>query len=194
VEVFRHVAESASGKALSLKPKYKDEHYEVLSIRPEREKTGTAPQHTPSIVASCYEQGCRALAIGDADIAGMGFRKALDTATRQMVRVLNPPDLQAKLGLKLKPRIDWLHSRGKLTDELKTWAHKMRDEVNDAAHEEDPYSDREAKDLRELTEVFLLYVFTIPGKIKELHPELTTDVAGQEPADPAPVAATAHAS
>jgi hypothetical protein len=53
-----------------------------------------------------------------------------------MIRALNPPDLTAKLAMKLKPCIDWLHSQGKLTEEMKTWAHKMRDEGNDAAHEQ----------------------------------------------------------
>jgi hypothetical protein len=51
----------------------------------------------------------------------------------------------------------------------------MRDEGNDAAHEE------QAQDLHNLTEVFLMYVFTLPGMIKERRPDLvsTPDGAGQ---------------
>ena len=105
---------------------------------------------------------------GDADAAGMSFRKALDAATRHRIKaVTNLPGLEAVLGCKLKPRIDWLHAEAKLTDELQAGAHLMREEGNDAAHKEEPYTPEEAKDLRYLTEVFLMYIFTIPGKIAE---------------------------
>jgi Domain of unknown function (DUF4145) len=177
VEVYRLVSELTSGQPLQLKAGYKEGNYTVRSIRPARQTLGGAPVHTPSNVGAFYAQGCRALERGDADAAGMCFRKALDTATRYLIRTFSPPDLDAKLALKLKPRIDWLHSKGKLTDDLKAWAHLVRDEGNDAAHEEAPYTPEQAQDLRDLTEVFLMYVFTIPGKIAERHPEIATPVA-----------------
>ena len=109
----------------------------------------------------------------------MGFRKALDAATRHLIRGLNPTDLESIVSRTLKPRIDWLHSQGDLTDDLKAWAHLIRDEGNDAAHEEDPYTPEEAQDLHDLTEVFLMYVFTIPGKIREQHPNLLVATPGE---------------
>jgi hypothetical protein len=110
----------------------------------------------------------------------MGFRKALDVATRHLIRALNPGDLDAVIARVLKQRIDWLHDKGKLTEDLKAWAHLMRDEGHDAAHEEDPYTPDEAEDLRDLTEVFLMHVFTIPGKIAEKHPNLMPDAAAEQ--------------
>jgi hypothetical protein len=49
-----------------------------------------APQHTPASIVSFYDQACRALARCDADVAGMGFRKVLDTATRTNARLFEP--------------------------------------------------------------------------------------------------------
>jgi hypothetical protein len=185
VEVWRIVAESASTKGLALSLGYRDGNF---SIRPERKKPDSASVHTPDNVASFYEQGCRAQAIGDADTAGMGFGKALDTATRQLIRTLKPPDLEIILRRTLKARIDWLHAQRKLTDDLKAWAHLMRDERNDASHEEVPYTDKEAEDLREFT-----YVYTLPGKIKERHPDLKAPAAPVEGANPPPGGAAASA-
>ena len=86
--------------------------------------------------------------------------------------------------MNLKRRIDWLHAQGKLTDGLKSWAHLMRDERNDAAHEEAPYGEEEAKDLRDLTEVFLMYVYMIPGKIAQRHPEIVSGAAASDEPTP----------
>jgi hypothetical protein len=178
VEIDRIVSEPASSLPLELTATYKQGHYTVRSVRPQRGGPARAPQHTPEPMGGCYEQGCRALQRGDADVAGMGFRKALDTATRYLIRRLNPPDLGAILARNLKQRVDWLSDQGRLTDNLKAWAHMMRDEGNDASHEEDPYTEAEAKDLHNLTEVFFMYVFTMPGMIKERRPDLVSTPVG----------------
>jgi hypothetical protein len=42
----------------------------------------------------------------------------------------------------------------------------------------------EAQDLHDLTEVFLMYVFMIPGKIAERHPNLNEEVQAQTSEEP----------
>lgn len=44
----------------------------------------------------------------------------------------------------------------------------MRDEGNDAAHNETPYTEPEAKQLHKYTEVLLTYVFTIPDMLSKV--------------------------
>jgi hypothetical protein len=136
-EVYRIVSEPAQSRPLELELGYNDDHHTVRSIHPQRTKIG-APEHTPDNIASFYAQGCRALQRGDSDAARMSFRKALDVATLNRIRAIDPPDLDTLLKRKLKGRIEWLHGQGKLTDDLAAWAHLMRDEGNDAAHEEKP--------------------------------------------------------
>lgn len=59
-------------------------------------------------------------------------------------------------------------SQGRLTKELKDLGHFIRDEGNDAAHDETPYTEPEAKQLYKYTEVFLTYVFTIPDMLSRV--------------------------
>ncbi len=144
---------------------YKDQHYVVINVIPEPKKVSLAPDDTPQHIAASYEQGLRALERGDFDVAGMGLRKALDIATKHLIRSLNPSDLQNVLGRNLYNRIEWLHGQNKLTLDMKEWAHIIRDEGNDAAHDEIPYTKEEAEQLQHFTQVFLMYVFTIPAMV-----------------------------
>lgn len=141
-------------------------YYQVIAMYPEQAKTGTAPDFTPENIASFFNQGSRSLANGDFDLAGMGFRKAIDTATKKLIRDVNPQDLNARLGETFVKRIEWLHSQGKLTEQIRDWSHIVRLEGNDAAHEETPYEKKDAEQLQHFTEMVLQYVFTMPGKIE----------------------------
>lgn len=137
----------------------------VVGMTPDRPKHAQAPEYSPTVVAGPYEQGCRALQREDWDIAGLGLRKSLDIATKKLIQDAKPPNLDEALKLNLMKRIDWLHSAGKLTADLKEWAHTIRMDGNEAAHEEEPFNGITALELRHFTEVFLLYVFTMPGMI-----------------------------
>lgn len=50
-----------------------------------------------------------------------------------------------------------------------TWAHSLRDEGNDAAH--DPLEEGEARtiaaELRDFARLFLVYVYELPGRVDE---------------------------
>lgn len=146
---------------------YNENPYRVISISPEEPKPGEAPEFTPDNIAKIFDQACRALSTNDFDAAGMVFRKAIDVATKKLLRDAVPTDLDARLRDSFRDRIKWLKSKGVLTDQIADWATIVRLEGNDAAHEEEPYNKEDAEQLHRFTEVFLHYVFTMPGLVQK---------------------------
>ncbi|UXY49872.1 DUF4145 domain-containing protein [Stenotrophomonas maltophilia] len=71
----------------------------------------------------------------------------------------------ALAGKNLAPRIDALHKAGKLTDDLKEWAHLIRLDGNHGAHDDDELSEEEIAQLASFTELFLTYTFTLPAQV-----------------------------
>ncbi len=86
------------------------------------------------------------------------LRKSIDVALKHV-----DPDLKGNL----VTRINRASESGKLTPELAKWAHHVRLEGNDAAHDEDPFTAEEAGALHKFTELVLMYLFTLPGMLKE---------------------------
>jgi hypothetical protein len=132
---------------------------EVTGMWPEAQYT-RAPLHTPDNIARFYVQGVESLARGHCDAAGMTFRKALDIS----VSALNPT---ANKRDNLKKRINTIPVESGVTPAMKEWAHIIRDDGNDAAHEEEPYTKDEATGLEAFTKLFLTYAFTLPGMVRE---------------------------
>tara|TARA_B110000027_G_C16051603_1_gene270191 strand:- start:547 stop:843 length:297 start_codon:yes stop_codon:yes gene_type:complete len=62
-------------------------------------------------------------------------------------------------------RIEELASSGAITEELKDWAYIIRDNGNEAAHEEEPVTAEFATELLSFSEMFLMYTFTMPGMV-----------------------------
>lgn len=54
-----------------------------------------------------------------------------------------------------------------LTPDLQEWAHQVRLGGNDAAHDEEPFTKEEAEELLDFTELYLTYVYTLPGRLAE---------------------------
>ena len=65
----------------------------------------------------------------------------------------------------MAPRIDALATKGVITQDLREWAHQIRLDGNDAVHDEDPFKKEEAEELLDFTELFLTYVYTLPGRL-----------------------------
>ena len=86
-------------------------------------------------------------------------RKIVDVSTKQLLGD------EAKKYSNIQSRIDAQHQKGKLTPDLKEWAHQIRLDGNDASHDED-FSEEDAKRLLEFAELYLIYVYTLPGRIK----------------------------
>jgi hypothetical protein len=145
---------------------FDDGTFRVVGVAPTLPSDDIAPLFTPDNIARIYGQAVRATIRGDADVAGIGFRKALDISTKDLIRNLKLPNEDKLLKKNLNDRIKVLLENGRLTQDLADWAHILREEGNDAAHEEEPYSNEEADTLHEFCKVYLLYVYSLPGMIK----------------------------
>jgi hypothetical protein len=120
-----------------------------------------APEYLPDNVKRFYLQGEDSLARSNYDAAGMMFRKALDAGLKK---------LHAEGSGSLQRRIDSLPAETGVTPAMKEWAHQIRHLGNDAAHEDEPFLEDEAKSLQSFTELFLTYAFTLPGMLKARKP------------------------
>lgn len=115
------------------------------------------PQHLPPDVERPYVQGQSNLSQSNLDAAGMMFRKTLDVATANL-----DPTLKSK---SFNERINLLESAGKITPALSAWAHEVRKDGNDAAHDGAEPSRDSVRQLAGFTEMFLLYAFTMPHEL-----------------------------
>lgn len=64
-------------------------------------------------------------------------------------------------------RIEALAAQNVLTPDLKDWAHQVRLGGADAAHDADPFTPAEAGELLDFAELYLTYVYSLPGRLKE---------------------------
>lgn len=128
----------------------------LLKIAPSVPNTG-APNHTPENVARFFEQAMDNLA-HNWDAAGGMFRKALDTGLRNKF-----PKMEGNL----KTRIGEAANQQELTRDLAVWSHQIRLGGNEAMHEEDPFSEEEAQNLRDFTFLVFQYLFTLPGMLRK---------------------------
>ena len=92
------------------------------------------------------------------EAAAMMFRKTLEVALKR----IRPDDNGT-----LKTRIDIAANAGAITKDLAEWAHRIRLDGNEAAHEEEPFSSDEVGALHRFTELVLMYLFSLPGMLKE---------------------------
>ena len=124
-----------------------------------------APKHTPKPIADDFKEGLRCLRRGDFNAAGMMFRKTLQRATTALAQTAGMTPFKAKTPL--QHRIDVLAKDGHLTDSMRDLAVAIKLDGNEAAHEEDQEFDKDAAtQTEEFTELFLLYAFTLPERVK----------------------------
>jgi hypothetical protein len=116
------------------------------------------PEDVPENVESLYRQARLCFRQQAWDAAGMTLRKALDVSTKGL-----DPSLSGK---SLAARIDALHKNGSLTSEIRDWAHEIRLDGNEAAHEEDPTTPEQVASLIEFSNAYLRYVYTLPALVK----------------------------
>ena len=135
-------------------------HFTVQSVHPAREFVG-APEHTPANIEKTYLEAVAALANGLCDPAGMTFRKVLERTTL----ALGPGSKSFKDKF-LKQRIDSLAEQHLITEAMRDWAHHIRLMGIDASHDDGEITLEEADELREFTELFLTYAFTLPRRVE----------------------------
>ena len=91
------------------------------------------------------------------------YRSALDIATKGME--------DAPKGLTFFNRLGWLHDNHRITPDIKAWADHVRIEGNESLHDPDEFTEADAKPLRFFTEMFLRYVFELPGEVRAFREE-----------------------
>ena len=137
---------------------------EILSVFPEPSEP-SAPAHTPGHVAKPFIDGLIALSVDLIGPASNSFRTTLEKATSYLLKDLG----SGPLGLtksSLFDRIEFLNKNHLITPSLYEWAHVIRDLGNAGTHSDPDFSKDQANDLRNFTEQFLIYVFTIPAQVK----------------------------
>ena len=140
------------------------EDIQIKAVAPKPPSTA-APAFTPENVARFFEQGMENLA-RNWDAAGTMFRKALDAGLK---------DKWPEVTGSLYDRIEKIATEGGLTADMKEWAHHIRLDGNDAAHEDQPMVASRARALADFTRLFLLYTFSLPGMLREAREKDTTD-------------------
>jgi hypothetical protein len=119
------------------------------------------PLHISEQLKRYYEQAANALKRKDWDASGAMSRKVVDVSTQQLLAS------ESKKYGTIKQRIDALADNNAITPDLKGWAHEIRLGGNDAAHDEDPYTEPEAIELLDFADLYLTYVYSMPGRLKE---------------------------
>ncbi|MBX3519072.1 MAG: DUF4145 domain-containing protein [Xanthobacteraceae bacterium] len=132
--------------------------FEVVSFWPDPPKPNV-PELLPPDVARIYLQAERNFTIdGNEEASGTMYRKALDIGLKKIDGTLTGT---------LYARIKALAAAGKLTTDIAAWADIIRDDGNDAAHEEAPISRDDLAQLRNLSEMVLRYLFSLPNAVKK---------------------------
>jgi len=120
------------------------------------------PNHIPNDeLKNYFGQAADCLRRGNWDASGAMSRKVVDVSTQLLLGA------DATKYNDIKTRIDALAKRNTLTPDLQEWAHQVRLGGNDAAHDKDPFTRPEAVELLDFTELYLTYVYTLPGKLAE---------------------------
>jgi len=112
----------------------------------------------PGSVQRSIEQAHRSFESGSYDAAALMCRRALEGVCRTF----------SAAGSNLAQRLEDLHAKGHIEQKLLRWAHGVRLMGNEAAHEVDQAVPREdARDILDLTEALLMYVFSLDKKFRE---------------------------
>jgi len=129
--------------------------WEVVEYWPTRQDSA-APSDVPERIASNFIQAEEAASRSHREAAGMAYRRVLELTLK---------DKAATLKGTLEKRIDRLADEGRLTLDIKDWAHNIRDLGNEATHDEDEPTDDDIADMAAFTRVVLEYLYSMPAKV-----------------------------
>ena len=123
------------------------------------EMPSNLPSDIPTPLDRYLSQAMEGIQSGHYDASGAMCRKVIDVSTQKLLG-----EDSSKYGT-IQKRIDALAVKNMLTPDLKDWAHQVRLGGNDAAHDEDPYTQDEAEELLSFVELYLTYVYSMPGRL-----------------------------
>ena len=142
--------------------------YVTVAMHPQRQAP-IAPEHVIEVIAKDFIEAIDNLKGGRYTSAGMMFRRVLQRSTTALMP--DPSSLKSK---NLSQRVDMLANDGVITEAMRDWATIIRLEGNSATHGEEEYGEDEftaesADQLHRFTELFLIYAFSLPARVKEYH-------------------------
>jgi hypothetical protein len=129
----------------------------------------------PASVQRAHEQAVRAFGVALYEPSALMCRKALEAVCK----------LKGASGRNLYDRLAELAKSGVIDARLLEWAHEIRVVGNDAAHDPDgEVSKDDARDVLDLTEAILLYVFSLTARFDRFRVRRATPTPPQ-PGSPA---------
>ena len=128
VVVKLQASESSKPSEYSGDPR--DKGFQMIAMHP-KPYSISAPEHVPIGIAQDYKEASDSLRRENFTSAGLMFRKVLEQATLALA-----PDQGGIRKKRLLDRIDALAGQHLLTPSMRDWAHIIRLEGNEAAHEE----------------------------------------------------------
>lgn len=123
-------------------------------------KPSKAPDHVPDGIATYFIEASDNLKRAAYTSSGMMSRKVIDVSTKRQL------GKESGKYRDNRNRIDALADSGAITKDLQEWAHHVRVGGNDAAHDDDPFTEDQAKDLLSFLELYLTYVYSLPGRLR----------------------------
>lgn len=121
----------------------------------------SAPKHTPEPIAKAYRQGIGSLKRGEFEPCLMLMRKVLDLTIKKI-----NPEATGTLAARIRKTAD----ARRITDEMADWANEIKDLGNDATHDPVDVPEADAAEITKFTELFLMYIFTLPGMLAARRP------------------------
>ena len=136
--------------------------YKLVNLIP-KPASNQPPNHVPEAIAQDYKEAAASLLTQRYTAAGMMFRKVLQRATTALATAAEL-DFQR---IPLRDRIDQLADQHLITPAMRDWGHLIRLEGNSATHDEDEvFEQSDAEQMQAFTELFLIYAFTLPERVK----------------------------
>lgn len=129
----------------------------LLDVYPEI-KVHSAPDNSPERAAKFFIEAKDNFQRECYETSVMLCRKVLDIATREILGEESNKE-------QLSQRITMLFVKGKITEQMKDWAHIVRMDSNGAVHSDEEFTSEEASQMINFAEVFMLYAFTLPAMV-----------------------------
>jgi hypothetical protein len=134
-------------------------HYTLLARYPQPQPS-QAPDHLPKAIADYFLEAADNFKRAAYTSSGFMSRKVIEVSTKRQLGE------EAKNYRDNRQRIDALAASGAITGDLQDWAHHVRLGGNEAVHEDVPFDKDQAQDLLSFTELYLTYVYSLPGRLR----------------------------
>ncbi|WP_081380278.1 DUF4145 domain-containing protein [Novacetimonas hansenii] len=134
------------------------------------------PEFLPKKVANAFIQAEETRIAGQNLLSGIGYRTALDLATKGLGPLSDPNKIEM-----LGRRLGRLSDEGVLAPAIGEWAEHIGYLGNSSTHDGDELSNAELDDLANLTKMTLIYIVTLPETINRMRGEPTSDGGAIDP-------------